>query len=204
MLRFRITFLALSVSWLVLAALPSPAWATNHGNTPPKPTPSSAPSQPLFSPQPPPSVVRGEPSAKPGGNSPAADARPSPASERGRRLADAAARLAGSRYTWGGMTPATGFDCSGLVYFVYKQAGLAMPRELPSQAATGARVSLADLAPGDVVLFRDTYKAGLSHSGIYLGNGRFVSALDERRGVVVTDIHDQYWRPRFLEGRRCA
>jgi cell wall-associated NlpC family hydrolase len=79
----------------------------------------------------------------------------------------------GTKYTWGGDTPAEGFDCSGLVYYSYGQAGLSLPRVADAQAAATWHVSYANALPGDLVFF-DYPDVG--HVGIYLGNGMMLDA----------------------------
>lgn len=88
----------------------------------------------------------------------------------GERAVEAAAGKIGSPYVWGAAGP-NSFDCSGLVQWAYKQAGLDLPRTSYDQAAAGTPVSTSDLRPGDVVSFY-----GGSHSGIYAGNGEVIHA----------------------------
>ena len=75
----------------------------------------------------------------------------------------------GTRYSYGGTTPASGFDCSGFTRFVYAHFGIDLPHYTVAQFALGHRVSRAGLRPGDLVFFR-----GLGHVGIYVGEGRFI------------------------------
>ena len=111
-------------------------------------------------------------------------------------------RYLGYRYTWPGASPSTGFDCRGFTYWVYLQAGKRIPLTLSGQYGTGRWVSRSQLQPGDLVFFQNTYKAGLSHAGIYIGNGRMINAQSESAGVAIASIDSTYWRPRFLGGRR--
>jgi cell wall-associated NlpC family hydrolase len=119
----------------------------------------------------------------------------------GVQLADLAQQYVGSRYVWGGSSPA-GFDCTGFVMWVFGQFGVAMPHNEAGQLASGDRINAEDLQAGDVLVFANTYRRGLSHVGIYLGDGRFVHAVDERHGVLVSDLWDGYWGSRLVGATR--
>lgn len=95
---------------------------------------------------------------------------PSPMATRGQAALDAALSKLGSPYVWGATGP-NSFDCSGLVQWAYRQAGLSVPRTTYDQVATGAPVGRGDLQPGDVVLFN-----GAEHVGLYAGGGMVVHA----------------------------
>jgi cell wall-associated NlpC family hydrolase len=197
MLDIRVVVSLLLLLSGLAAIAPSTVRADDHharlGSAPP----------PLFAPQPPLLVPAPPVTTLTAGSQPLPERGLAP-SARAQQIAETAVRYLGARYTWGGTSPVTGFDCSGFVRYIHEKVGVTMSRELPGQAAAGRGVGMAELAPGDLVLFANTYKPGLSHSGIYLRDGRFISALDERRGVVVSDIHDNYWHPRFVGGRRVA
>jgi cell wall-associated NlpC family hydrolase len=89
----------------------------------------------------------------------------------GIRVVSYARRFIGVPYAWGGSSPRTGFDCSGLVRFVYRRFGIRLPHSSWGDLAHGRRVSRRSLQPGDLVFF---YGAG--HVGIYVGRGRFIDA----------------------------
>jgi cell wall-associated NlpC family hydrolase len=116
-------------------------------------------------------------------------------------VANLAQQYVGSRYAWGGTSPA-GFDCTGFVMWVFGQFGVSLPHNEAGQLASGDRVGADDLQPGDVVVFANTYRGGLSHVGIYLGDGQFVHAVDERHGVQISNLWDAYWAPRFVAASR--
>ena len=108
----------------------------------------------------------------------------------------------GARYRYGGHSPRTGFDCSGLVLHVFDKAwGLLLPRRAEEQSAVGAPVKLAELQPGDL-LFYNTRNRAFSHVGIYLGDGRFIHAPRAGERVRTESIQSPYWRARFNGARR--
>jgi cell wall-associated NlpC family hydrolase len=118
---------------------------------------------------------------------------------RGATAARVALRYVGARYVWGGASP-RGFDCSGLVQYAYKQAGLSLPHKASAQFSTryGTRVnSINALIPGDIVFFANTAGRGITHVALYVGNGRIVSANTPRTGVQLQSIHTRYWRSHY-------
>ncbi len=121
--------------------------------------------------------------------------------EPGIEIADLAQEYVGSRYVWGSSGP-TAFDCTGFVQFIYGQFGVSLPHNEAGQLASGTHVSADELAPGDVLVFANTYRRGLSHVGIYVGDGRFVHAVDEAHGVMVSNLWDGYWSPRLVGATR--
>ena len=120
----------------------------------------------------------------------------------GYQVSNFAQRFLGVGYTWGGVGP-SGFDCSGFIYYVFKQHGITLPRMADSQFDVGMKVSRAGLKPGDLVFFT-TYEPGPSHVGIYIGNDTFIHASSARGAVVTTSMSKQYYTERFLGGRRLA
>lgn len=108
----------------------------------------------------------------------------------------------GVDYRYGGNSPVTGFDCSGLVAYVYREAlGIRLPHNTLAQSEAGVPVSLAELQPGDLV-FYDTQKRPFSHVGIYMGNGQFVHAPKSGARVRVESLENSYWTRRFNGARR--
>ena len=107
----------------------------------------------------------------------------------------------GVRYRFGGQDETKGFDCAGLVRRAFASVR-DLPRTAASQFREGFLVSREELKPGDLVFFKNTYKRGISHVGIYVGEGRFVHAASSRRAVVVDQLDAEYYRTRFAGGRR--
>jgi len=115
-------------------------------------------------------------------------------------LTQALAQL-GIPYRWGGTTPRTGFDCSGLVKYVFQTAlGIELPRVSRDQARRGQPVERQELTPGDLVFFSRRGQV-INHVGIYLGDGRFVHAPRTGRDVTISNLSG-YWYQRFLRARR--
>ena len=86
-------------------------------------------------------------------------------------------------YVFGSASPSRGFDCSGLIYFLLRKRGYNPPRTAAGYRNYGTAVARKDLKPGDLLLFANTYKRGISHIGIYIGNNNFVHAASTRQGV---------------------
>lgn len=108
----------------------------------------------------------------------------------------------GIRYRFGGTSPETGLDCSGLVQSVFRNAlGLDLPRTAREMARQGDKVGKQELKPGDLVFF-NTMRRAFSHVGIYLGDGRFLHSPSSGGGVRVEDMSASYWVKRFNGGRR--
>ena len=126
-----------------------------------------------------------------------------PSAERSEALLQAVLAL-GTDYRYGGDSPATGYDCSGLVAHVFEQAwGLELPHNARAQSEIGTPVSLAELQPGDLVFYNTQHRA-FSHVGIYLGNGRFVHAPKTGARVRVEPLRARYWMRRFDGARRLS
>lgn len=106
----------------------------------------------------------------------------------------------GVPYKYAGSTP-SGFDCSGYTQYVYRKFGISLSRSSVGQASNGSRVSRNNLKPGDLVIFEGTYKAGPSHTGIYLGNDMFISATSSR-GIAIASLNSNYWGSHYAYGRR--
>lgn len=110
-----------------------------------------------------------------------------------------ASKFLGRPYVWGASGPRA-FDCSGFTAYVYNNFGVSLDHYTGSQAGAGQAVSRGNLSPGDLVFF-NTY-GSLSHVGIYMGDGRFIHAANERTGVTISNLNEGYYSARFAGGRR--
>jgi cell wall-associated NlpC family hydrolase len=122
--------------------------------------------------------------------------------EASRKAAQEAIQLQGHPYVYGGETPQEGFDCSGLVHYVYNKHGVKLPRDTWSLANQLPSVQIEHRQPGDLLFFNTTER-DFSHVGIYVGDDHFVHAPSQRTGkVMVSSLHQPYWRERFNAVRR--
>jgi cell wall-associated NlpC family hydrolase len=153
----------------------------------PAPAPAPAPTDPGA----PPVAVN-----PPRGGSPT----PLPRNADGYALSSTALSLRGAPYRIGGADP-NGFDCSGLVQYVFEQHGVPVPREAREQFKVGKAVPRDRLEPGDLVFF-STVAPGASHVGIAIGGDQFVHAPSERGVVRVEQLTQQYWASRFIGAKR--
>jgi cell wall-associated NlpC family hydrolase len=118
-------------------------------------------------------------------------------------IIERALSLIGVRYRFGGSDEVKGLDCSGFVRRVFlTSVGVELPRSAATQYQKGCAVPLAELQPGDLVFFRNTYKRGISHVGIYLGDSQFIHAAGRRKRVGVDRLDSPYFLTRFAGGRR--
>ena len=115
-------------------------------------------------------------------------------SSRGGMIANMAKRYMGVPYRWAGTT-ASGFDCSGFVMTVYAKSGINIKRLADEQFYGGKRIKREDLTIGDLVFF-ETYSYGISHVGIYVGEGRFIHSSSSR-GVTIDNLDDPYYKVRY-------
>jgi len=123
-------------------------------------------------------------------------------SSKGEEIVEYAKKFLGVRYVYGGSSP-SGFDCSGLTSYVYKQFGHSISRTASGQAGNGAYVSKGDLQPGDVVLFRNGGIA-IGHAGIYVGNGEFIHAVKPGVPVRISSLTSGYYATNYVTARRIA
>ncbi|WP_034294221.1 C40 family peptidase [Herbaspirillum sp. RV1423] len=121
---------------------------------------------------------------------------------RASELAVQALSMLGINYRYGGTSPETGLDCSGLVRYVFKEAwGTDLPRTSAEISRVGEKVDKIDLRPGDLV-FYNTLRRGFSHVGIYLGDRKFIHSPSAGGQVRIEDMDLAYWKKRFNGARR--
>jgi cell wall-associated NlpC family hydrolase len=115
----------------------------------------------------------------------------------GQRAAKIAVREVGVPYRWGGASPASGFDCSGLVYWTYARLGIALPHSSYALYDQGRRISRSRMKAGDLLFFY-----GLGHVGIYIGRGRMVHAPHSGTRVQIVRLRSSSYGARIVGVRR--
>ena len=123
---------------------------------------------------------------------------------KGANVIETAQSQLGKRYRAGGASPQKGFDCSGLVWWSYKQHGINVPRITTDQAKTGKGVPKKQARPGDIVIFRTSNSPRGLHSGIYCGNGAFVHSPGKGKKVCLDKLSASYWKGKLVAVRRVA
>ena len=116
------------------------------------------------------------------------------------RIVSTAKQYIGVPYVWGGSTP-NGFDCSGFVQYVFRQHGISLPRTTTEQYQIGTYVTKSKLQVGDLVFLQNTYREGISHVGIYVGDGKMIHASSSK-GVVISDLSTSYYVNHYYGARR--
>lgn len=111
-------------------------------------------------------------------------------------------RLIGVPYRYGGTSPTWGMDCSGLIYYVYQQEGIEVPRTTKQQFNLTRPVRKTELQPGDLVFFRLRYAT--FHVGLYIGNNLFIHAPSTGKKVQKTRLNHPFWYQRWIRGGRFA
>ena len=124
------------------------------------------------------------------------------ASEAVSSILDLAREQLGISYVYGGASPSSGFDCSGLVYYCFTKNGYSMNRTASGQYRQGVSVSKEDLQPGDLVFFASTGGWYIGHVGIYLGDGEFIHASSGGRRIMINKLSETYWTKYYYGARR--
>ena len=125
----------------------------------------------------------------------------SSAQSKAKKVVKTARSQLGKKYVWGGESPRTGFDCSGLVWWVFRQHGIYLPRISWRQYHAGRTVR-RHLVPGDLVFFRSSLGRGRYHVGIFAGASSFIHAPQTGSFVRIESISTSKWRGRFVGARR--
>ena len=108
----------------------------------------------------------------------------------------------GTRYTYGGKSPSAGFDCSGFVYYVFKQYGYTLNPGASNQMNQVTVINRASLQPGDLVFFNDGSATRASHVGIYIGGDQFIHAVRPGKTLTITSMNESYYSKYFVGGGR--
>ncbi len=116
-----------------------------------------------------------------------------------KKIVETANKLVGTPYLYGGNTP-EGLDCSGFIFYAFNQGGLKIGRDSSEGYYSISTTHVKNPVAGDLVFFENTYKEGISHMGIYLGNNKFVHAGTE--GVEISDVTYSYWSSRLVAYKR--
>lgn len=121
---------------------------------------------------------------------------------KGQEIADYALQFKGYRYVHGGSSP-SGFDCSGFTTYIYKQFGYKLNRTASGQLDNGTPVSMSELQPGDIVIFKKGNSSSrATHVGLYIGNNQFIHASTSKVGVIISSMSEAYYTTGFVGGRR--
>lgn len=119
----------------------------------------------------------------------------------GQDIVDLAETFLGVPYVYGGTSP-SGFDCSGLVYYCYKNFGYTVNRTAAGLAYSGTAVSATELQPGDIILFTSSGGSYIGHTGIYVGNGQFIHAPHTGDVVKISSLSEDYYTAHYWGARR--
>ena len=122
-----------------------------------------------------------------------------PSSSKGSAIVATAKKYLGYKYTYGGSSPSTGFDCSGFTSYVFKQHGISLSRTAAGQYSNGVAVSRSNLQPGDLVMFG---KSGINHVAIYIGGGQIIHASTPSTGIRIDSLSTGYYNNNYAGARR--
>ncbi len=110
----------------------------------------------------------------------------------------------GTAYKWGGQTPLEGFDCSGLIVYTHKKAGIKIPRMTSMQLKNGRIVQFSDIQPADLIFFNNPDKNQGLHVGLYIGDGKFIHSPGKGHNVLVASLNNIYFKKNYIGARRFA
>ncbi|MBO4369707.1 MAG: C40 family peptidase [Desulfovibrio sp.] len=125
-----------------------------------------------------------------------------PAPAKAKKVVSTAYSQIGKQYRLGGASPSKGFDCSGLVYWVYKKNGYKIPRVTTDQAKCGTGVAERNAREGDIVVFRTSRSPRGLHTGIYAGKNSFIHSPRKGKNVKVDRMDNSYWKDKLVAVRR--
>jgi len=117
-----------------------------------------------------------------------------------RRVVETSKRFLGVPYLWGGTTP-LGFDCSGMVQLTFNLNGVNLHRDADQQFQIGEQIEVEKLEPADLLFFSNK-RSGITHVGIFIGEGRFLHSSGRANGVTITPFKDRFFQSVFVAGRR--
>jgi cell wall-associated NlpC family hydrolase len=137
----------------------------------------------------------------PAGTAQRAGGGPDGASSKGEQLVQLAKQQLGKPYVYGADGPGS-FDCSGLLQYIAKQAGIDLPRVSGDQAKAGREVPTSDLRPGDILYFQDKGASGVTHVALYVGDGRYIHAPKPGENVKYGSMSDSYTKSTLKGARR--
>lgn len=133
---------------------------------------------------------------------PAQRVKSQPASPKAAKVIRTANVLVGYPYKWGGYLPDTGFDCSGLIWFVYYQHGINLPRVSWQQFGAGNPIGRQDIRPGDLVFYKIDKNGKSLHVGIVTDRATFIHAPSSGKRVMESSLNSPYWYEHYLGARR--
>ncbi len=107
-----------------------------------------------------------------------------------------ARNMLNKKYAYGQNDPSSGFDCSGLVFYAFKEAGIKIPRTAAEQFKNARKIGLDEAKEGDLVFF-STSGPGATHVGIYIGDGKFIHSPSEGKKVRIVDMYNPYWKENY-------
>jgi len=119
----------------------------------------------------------------------------------GQEAVDFARQFMGTPYVFGGSDIRNGIDCSAFVQTAYRSVGVQLPRTAYQQSQVGQPVSLQDLVPGDLLFFKTSDRAPITHVGMYMGDNRFIHSSSSGHGVGISELNDR-WRSVLKDARR--